>query len=146
MSRGPEFLRVSINFEQSHLFFPHIVTGVLLGLLVLIAVLRGPAFIARLRASGVGVLMPAPGFDHVRFFGSLGLIVAYFVAMDFFSDFAPNTGLSFLFTSIVFMAALSLLYVHGLTRRKLWLIAACSAGLPFIAWYAFTTFFNLTLP
>lgn len=146
MSRGPEFLRLSIDFDQSHLFFPHIVTWILLGLLVLIAVLRGPGFVARLRADGIGLLLPAPGFDHARFFGSLGLIVVYFVAMDFFSDFAPNTGLSFLFTSIVFMAALSLLYVHGLTRRKLWLIAACSVGLPSIAWYAFTTFFNLTLP
>jgi len=146
MSRGPEFLRLSIDFDQSHLFFPHIVTWLLLGLLVLIVVLRGPGFVARLRANGVALLLPAPGFDHARFFGSLGLIVVYFVAMDFFSDFAPNTGLSFLFTSIVFMAALSLLYVHGLTRRKLWLIAACSVGLPSIAWYAFTTFFNLTLP
>ncbi|WP_337996793.1 tripartite tricarboxylate transporter TctB family protein [Oleispirillum naphthae] len=146
MSRGPEFLRLSIEFDRSHLFFPYIVTGILLALLVLIAALRGPAFIARLRAGGVGMLLPAPGFDHVRFFGSLGLIVVYFVAMDFFSDFAPNTGLSFLFTSIVFMAALSLLYVHGPTRRKLTLIAACSVGLPLVAWYAFTTFFNLTLP
>jgi len=146
MSRGPDFLRMTIDFDRSHLFFPHIVTGILLGLFALIVVLRGPALVARLRANGIGLLLPAPGFDHARFLGTLGLIVVYFVAMDFFSDFAPNTGLSFLFTSIVFMAALSLLYVHGLTRRKLMLIAACSGGLPFVAWYAFTTFFNLTLP
>lgn len=141
-----EFLRITIDFDQSHLFFPRIVGWVL-------AVLFAVALAVRRReiACALGGLRDACGaarrsFDFARFGGTAALLVAYIVAMDRLSDVWPNTGLSFLVCSIAFMAALSFLYLRERPPRKLAIAALLAAGAPLVVWYALAKLFFLTLP
>jgi len=146
MDHMSDLFRITLDFKQSHLFFPHIIDGLLLILLAVMAGTRGPALVRRLRERGASLLSFPPGFDRMRFLGTIIITAVYFEVMDLLSDVFPNTGYSFLITSIIFMATLSLLYVRILDRRKLILIAACSVLAPLVTWYAFGDVFNLTLP
>ena len=66
--------------------------------------------------------------------------------MDYVGEYFPNTGLGFLFTSVVFIFVLSLLYVHGLNRHK-WLVLSLNALIaPSVAWFVLAHLFNITLP
>jgi hypothetical protein len=141
-----EFLRITIDFDQSHLFFPRIVGWVLAGLFAVALAVR-----RREIACALGGLRAACGaarasFDFARFGGTVVLLVAYIVAMDRLSDVWPNTGLSFLVCSIAFMAALSCLYLRERPPRKLAVAALLAAGAPLVVWYALAKLFFLTLP
>ncbi len=141
-----DVLRITIDFDQSHLFFPRIVGWVLAALLAI-------ALVARRReiACALGGVRAACGearrsFDFLRFGGTVALLVAYAVAMDRLSDVWPNTGLSFLVCSVAFMAALSTLYLRERTPKALALAALLAAGGPLVVWYALARLFHLTLP
>ncbi len=143
---GPEFLRVTIDFDQSHLFFPHIVTWILVALALMAVLGRSRAF-----ARGWGGICrdcaaAARTFDVRRFGATLALLAVYVVAMDRLSDVWPNTGLSFLVCSMAFMAAMSLLYVHDFGRKTLIVIGVSSTVAPLVVWYALAKLFFLTLP
>ena len=141
-----EFLRVTIDFDQSHLFFPRIVGWVLVVLLCLALVARRRELVraaAGLRGS-LGAAIES--LDLKTFGGTIGLLIAYIVVMDRLSDVWPNTGLSFLVCSMVFMASLSLLYLHDRTRRKVAFAIVCAVLAPFVVWYALAKLFFLTLP
>jgi hypothetical protein len=143
---GPEFLRVTIDFDQSHLFFPRIVTWVLVALVLFAVVARHRAFVRNWGGMCRDCAAAAKTFDVKRFGATLALLVVYAVAMDQLSYVWPNTGLSFLFCSMAFMAAMSLLYVHDLSRRKLLVIGLSSVLAPLVVWYALAKLFYLTLP
>jgi hypothetical protein len=139
-------LKVHIDFKTSHTLFPTIVICVLLFLLVLIFLFHGIPFLRDLRA---GRRRPTSGpvhLDTLRLFGTLVLTVAYFLLMDRVGRFFPNTGLGFLFVSIPFIFLLSLLYAHGVDRRKLLAITLNALIAPSVAWYVLAKLFNISLP
>lgn len=143
---GPEFLRVAIDFDQSHLFFPRIVTWVLIGLAVVTILVRHREFVRNWAGTCRDCAAAARVFDVKRFCLTILLLLVYVVVMDRLSDVWPNTGLSFLFCSMAFMAAMSLLYVHDPDRKKLVVIGLSSALSPLVAWYVLARLFFLTLP
>lgn len=139
-------LKVSIDFEQSHLFFPRIVISLLVIMLVLIALVNHRRLVEIVRTRGVGLAFFEPDADKFRLFATLGLVVVYFVSMDALSPVFPNTGLSFLFCSMAFIFVLSLVYLHEYSRRTL--LAVCLNALisPLVAWYVLGSLFDITLP
>lgn len=143
---GPEFLRVTIDFDQSHLFFPRIMTWVLVGLVLLAVGARHREFARNWGGMCRNCASAAKGFDVKRFGATIALLVVYAVAMDRLSDVWPNTGLSFLVCSMAFTAAMSLLYVHDPDRKKLVAIGLAAVLAPLVVWYALAKLFFLTLP
>lgn len=139
-------LKVQIDFDQSHLFFPTIIHWLIFILLGIIVVVRVIPF-ARDVANGKQAFVFAPeGFDSIRFFGALVLTVAYILAMDWIGSLFPNRGLGFLFASMVYVPALALLFVHDLDRRKLTAILLNAVAAPSIAWFVLAKLFRITLP
>nr|WP_067293911.1 tripartite tricarboxylate transporter TctB family protein [Marinobacterium profundum] len=139
-------LEVSIDFDQSHLFFPRLVLGLLAGMLVLIVALNYGRLAEIVRTRGAGLAFFEANADKFRLFSTLALVIAYFVAMDYVGQLFPNTGLGFLFSSMAFMFSLSLVYVHEVTRRVLLVISSNALIAPLVAWYVLGTLFNITLP
>ncbi|MCB1773781.1 MAG: tripartite tricarboxylate transporter TctB family protein [Gammaproteobacteria bacterium] len=142
----PELFTVTIDFEQSHLFFPHIIHWMLLLMVVLILVFEAPAYLRRLRAGHVSLPFTRGPFDAVRFMGTLLLTVVYFLTMPWVGDFFPNTGLGFLIVSIPYMAALSLLYLHDRSLRQVFLVVLNAVIAPVVAWLVLAKLFAITLP
>lgn len=137
---------VTIDFDQSHLFFPRIVTWVLVILLALILLSRYRRVIPALKHTGRVLAGREGEFDHRRFFGTLVLTTGYFYLMSVLSDVFPNTGYSFLIMSVVFILLLSLLYVDHLTRRLFVIILLNALIAPTLAWYVLAQLFRITLP
>ena len=138
-------LRVLIDFEESHLFFPRII----LGLLVVMALLLMIRFLpAKIRANRSG--------ETVRFFSAdshkgrvgltLALLLLYFWGMDWVGGFFPNQGYGFLFCSIVFMLISSFLFMGERTKKKMIVGIANSLLTPLLAWILFGQIFHITLP
>ena len=137
---------VSIDFEESHLFFPRIVSWVLVGLLAIILLSKSNRIAPALRRAGQAVTQGGDGFDRKRFFGTILLIVIYFYMMAVVGDIFPNTGFGFLFVSIPFIFLLSMLYVEHSTRKNILIIAVTAAIAPTLAWYVLSQLFRITLP
>ncbi len=142
----PSLLTVPVDFDKSHLFFPMIVQWILLILLVVIAAVYGAPMIRGLKSGDRKISPFVEHYDKLRFYGTLGLTVIYFTAMDYVGSYFPNMGFGFLFMSIPFMFVLSLLYVHEMNRRKFITITMNSVISPVIAWYVLGNLFNISLP
>jgi len=141
-----ELFAVSIEFDQSHLFFPRIIHWLLAIMLVLIVLTQGLPYLREVH-SGRRTLPFAGGpFDGLRFFGTLALTVGYFIAMQTVGERYPNAGYGFLFTSIPYMFALSALYLHERDVRHLSMAALNALLAPIIAWYVLAEIFYITLP
>lgn len=138
--------KVTIDFEQSHLFFPKIVMWVLLLLCVLIFIVYGIPFLRDLKTGKRKISFSTRHIDNLRLFGTIILTIVYFQLMDYVGRFFPNMGYGFLFMSIPFMFLLSLLYVHGLNRRKFLALSVNALIAPCIAWFVLARLFNITLP
>ncbi len=137
---------VTIDFQESHMFFPTIVMWVLLFLLALIFIIYGRPYLCALRTGERTLSFSTSHIDKLRLIGTLVLTIAYFLSMDYVGDFFPNTGLGFLFMSIPFMFCLSLLYVHNLNRRKFLTLSLNALIAPGLAWYVLAKLFHITLP
>ncbi|WP_136068742.1 tripartite tricarboxylate transporter TctB family protein [Modicisalibacter radicis] len=137
---------VSIAFEESHLFFPRIVSWVLVGLLAIILLSKSNRIAPALRRAGQAVTQGSDGFDRKRFFGTILLIIVYFYMMAVVGDIFPNTGFGFLFVSIPFIFLLSMLYVEHKTRKNILVIAVTAVIAPTLAWYVLSQLFRITLP
>ncbi|MDF1589947.1 MAG: tripartite tricarboxylate transporter TctB family protein [Desulfobacterales bacterium] len=138
--------KVSIDFKESHTFFPTIVIWVLLFLVLLIFLIYGIPYVRDLRSGKRKMAFSLANMDKLRFGGTLVLTVAYFLLMDYVGRFFPNMGFGFLFVSIPFIFLLSLLYVHGVDRRKLLAISLNALIAPSVAWYVLAQLFNISLP
>ena len=154
MADGHSLLKVSIDFDQSHLFFPNIIHWILLILALLIALTEGPKVLRKLRvkaeenksSQASGGKREAGKIDWLRLLGMLALTILYFYVMEPVGEFFPNTGLGFLLTSIPFMFLLSTLFVHAPGRREFITITLSSIISPTVAWYVLAQMFNITLP
>lgn len=146
MAAFSDLFKVHIEFNQSHLFFPRIVEWTLLGLLLAIAVVHGPELLAQWRNGAVKSRLSQWQVDKRRLFGCLALTAVYFIAMEPVGRLYPNSGIGFLLTSIAYGFALSWLFVHGINRRKIFLMAMSSVITPFLVWLVFSHLFKITLP
>ncbi|WP_090071076.1 tripartite tricarboxylate transporter TctB family protein [Cohaesibacter marisflavi] len=154
MADGSSLFKVSIDFDQSHLFFPNIIHWILLILALLIALTEGPKVLRKMRARAEENRGPeASGekdqtrkIDWLRLLGMLVLTILYFYVMEPVGEIFPNTGLGFLLTSIPFMFLLSTLFVHTPGRREFITITLSSIISPTVAWYVLAQMFNITLP
>ncbi len=138
--------KVSVDFNQSHLFFPKIVTIVLLLLLMVIFLVKGIPYLRDLRRGKRTFSFSVKQIDKLRFGGTIVLTIAYFLSMEYVGEFFPNMGLGFLFTSIPFIFVLSLLYVHGLDRRKFLALTLNALIAPTVAWFVLAQMMNISLP
>lgn len=137
---------VTIEFDQSHLFFPRIVTWTLLIMLGIIIIKEHKSIIPGLKKAGSAVFSRGGEFDRFRFFGTLALMISYFYLMDVVGSLFPNTGYGFLLMSVPFIFLLSLLFVDNKSRRNVVIIAANAIVAPVLAWYILSQLFNITLP
>lgn len=137
---------VTIEFDQSHLFFPRIVTWTLLIMLGIIVIKEHKSIVPSLRKAGSAVFSRGGDFDRFRFFGTLVLMIAYIYLMDVVGSIFPNTGYGFLFVSVPFIFLLSLLLVDKKSRRNILIITANAVLAPVLAWYVLSQLFNITLP
>jgi hypothetical protein len=137
-----DLMKISINFETSHLIFPTLI-GVILLLLGLAILVTHRAAILN---SGAMWSRTLTGMDKPRFFGTLLLTVVYFLLMVPVGDLWPNTGLGFLICSIPFVAAISILYMHERDARSLIPVLIVAIAAPTLVWWLFTYVFALTLP
>lgn len=140
------FFQVSIDFNESHTFFPTIIFWLLLILLAAIAIVFGIPLLRDVRNGKRKLSFFAENSDKLRLFGTLLLSVVYFIAMDAVGALFPNMGFGFLFMSVPFMFFLSLLYVHDVGRKKLLIIGINSLLAPGAAWYILGNLFNISLP
>ena len=137
-----ELLRVTVDFDRSHLIFPRLI-GIILALLGLaIAITHRRAIMA----SGGMWARTFANMDRPRFFGTLALTVIYFLMMVPVGDLWPNTGLGFLICSIPFVAIISILYMHERTARNMIPALIVAVIAPTLVWWLFTYVFALTLP
>ncbi len=140
------FFDITIPFDQSHLFFPRIITWLLCGLFVLVVIQNARPIISKYRSGGMTELLDLEGFHKFKFFGTVALVVVYFIMMDVVGGWFPNMGFGFLFVSMPFICLMGLMYVHEITRRTLTTIVIVSLASPLLAWFVLARLFHITLP
>ena len=146
MGEETSLFQVTIDFDQSHLFFPTIIFWVLVILLAAIVIVFGRPWLRGVRNGDRKLSFFVENFDKLRLFGTLGLAIAYLISMDFVGRLFPNMGFGFLFMSVPFMFVLSLLYAHHVDRKKITIMAINSVVAPSMVWYVLGYLFHITLP
>lgn len=149
MPENSDFFSIAIDFEKSHLFFPRIMVGVIILLLLIIGLQN---LIKRLRAGNLkeslkGFRFFEENYDKIKLYGSMISVGIYFYLMDFIGRFFPNQGLGFLISSIPFMFIMSFLFIgkeNFKNHRTSILIS--SVATPLLAWILFGKIFFITLP
>ncbi len=148
-----DLLTLSYKYSDSHLVMPKIIGGILVFLIVLLAIQRakqckkeGKPFL-----NIKGWRLFEVGYDKVKFWGSLVILVAYFFFLD---------KLHFLPASLIFIFLLNVLYDESINlgalfgkaegpviRWKPLLTSACITAVFSVGvWYLFGSVFNITLP
>lgn len=137
---------VHVEFSQEHLFFPRIITVLLIGLLLL-ALFRNREKLIPALAKGVNAVSGnSDNFDRIRVFGTIVLITAYFYLMYVVGGLFPNEGYGFLLTSVPFVFLCSLLYVDSIGARKAIIISINAIIAPILIWLLFEKLLGITLP
>lgn len=134
--------QVKINFDTSHLIFPTII-GVLLAILALAILVTHYRAILAAGSYWGGIFTQ---MDKVRFFGTLGLTLAYFLLMVPVGNIWPNTGLGFLVCSVPYVILTGILFLHERKLSDIWPVVAAGIIAPVLVWWLFTEVFFLTLP
>lgn len=135
---------VSIDFDQSHLFFPRIVITLVAILAVVILVTNFRPVMRAIRSGRYQFFVK--NADFFRLLATLALIPAYFWLMDFIGMVLPNMGLGFLLSSIPFVFLMSMLYCHEKTRRNVIIISANALIAPTFVWVVLYHFFLVSMP
>jgi len=146
MDRLLAIFKVQVDFEKSHLIFPTIIEWLLAGLALAIVVTHGRRWVTAWRGAPIGARIRGWDVDNKRLFGCLLLTPAYFAAMEPVGSLYPNTGIGFLLTSIVYVFALSWLFVRDNHRRKTIAMALNALITPTLVWFVFAHIFRITLP
>lgn len=133
---------ITIDFDTSHLIFPTLV-GCLMAILGMAIVIRDRH---RIAAAGKYWRKTFHWMDKIRFFGSLGLTLAYFSLMVPVGNIWPNTGYGFLLCSVPFVFLSGLLFMHDRTIRATIPLAIVAVAGPVFVWWLFTYPLFLTLP
>lgn len=135
---------VTIDFDQSHLFFPRIIITLVAILAVVILVTNFRPVMRAIRSGRYQFFVK--NADFFRLLVTLALIPAYFWLMDFIGMVLPNMGLGFLLSSIPFVFLMSMLYCHEKTRRNVIIISANALIAPTFVWVVLYHFFLVSMP
>lgn len=148
-----DLLKLNYKYSDSHLVVPRIVVGILILLAVLLVIQR----VVLCRKEGKpffnfkGWKLFEPGYDKLKFWGSLVLLVGYFFFLE---------TLHFLPASLIFIFLFNVLYDESINLKALtnkaegpvirWksllISAVTTAVFSFGVWYLFGSVFNITLP
>ena len=134
------------SFEQSHLFFPKIIS--ILGVLILglVLVLNRSAIGVRLRAITARGWWTVSVLERKKTWGTVGLTLIYFWAMPGVGRLFPNTGLGFLICSVPYLFLLSCLMVQQQESKRLRLFATTALTAPLTVWLVMFHGLGITLP
>lgn len=135
---------VSIDFDQSHLFFPRIIITLVLVLGLVIVVTQFRPAMRAIRSGRYQFFVK--NADFFRLIATLILIPVYFWLMDLIGTVLPNMGLGFLLASIPFMFLMSMLYCHEKTRRNVIIITANALIAPTFVWVVLYHLFLVSMP
>ncbi len=138
-----QFLRQSLKIRNLHLFFPQLIGTICLILFVIILIQRfikcmkdGTPFI-----NFKGYHFFTPGYDKLKFWGSLILSIGYIAALPI---------LHFVNASMIFIFLFCLLFDYqkgaGIKFLSLLVSAIIAVGGSWLTWYLFFQVFNITLP
>ncbi|MGQ7260741.1 tripartite tricarboxylate transporter TctB family protein [Vreelandella sp. V005] len=139
-------LSVSIDFETSHLFFPKIISWLLVILFIAVLVTKTVPFLAAVKRGERTLPIFGESMDGLRFFGTLALLVAYFYLMAVVGNMFPYTGYGFLFVSMGFVLLMALMYMHEWTKKALVTAVITAIVAPSLAWFILAKLFQITLP
>ncbi|SDX85854.1 Tripartite tricarboxylate transporter TctB family protein [Aidingimonas halophila] len=137
---------ITIPFDQSHLFFPRIITWLLGGLFVLVLMKYARPIMSKYRSGGMTELLDLEEFHKFKFFGTIVLVALYFIMMDVVGSWFPNMGFGFLFVSMPFIFLMGMMYVHEITKATVTKIVIVSLVSPLLAWFVLARLFDITLP
>ena len=136
-------LDVSINFDQSHWFFPKIIITCLVFLLVIILVKERKTIIKSIQGFSFKTVLNKDNYKAYLF---LALISVYILGMEALSELFPNTGYAFLIATIPFLFVIPFLIEKEITKRKVIFISINSILSPVMAWFILGQVFSITLP
>lgn len=141
-------MTVSYSFSTMHWFFPKIIIGILIILGIMLIIQRA----MRCKKQGIpfvnlkGYHFFKPGYDKIKFWGSIILFIAYIALLE---------PLSFLWASCIFITAFNLLFSEAIYSEEKGLsIDLKNVGVSVLIgvvasafiWVLFYKIFNITLP
>ncbi|MFV0440231.1 MAG: tripartite tricarboxylate transporter TctB family protein [Lachnospirales bacterium] len=142
---GADGVTQIVNFDTSHYFFVN-------KIIIFLCILGAIMIVQKVKS---GNLKPSKKFfqenaDLVKLGLSIILFPIYINVMKFLGGFYPNMGYGFLGASILFMLALSLVFIwernEKFNKKKLISSVICSILTPCITWYIFSYTLGITLP
>lgn len=136
---------LKINFADSHLFFPKIIITITLVLFIAMVIKGLPNRIRQIKSGNRPKFFEA-NYDKLKFYGTLILMGSYFKGMEIIGGFLPNTGYGFLISSIIFMFALSFLFVGKASKKQMIVLSLNSILTPALTWFLFGQMFGISLP
>lgn len=136
-------LNVSIDFAESHWFFPKIVITCILVLFAIILVKERKTIAKSVAGFSMKSVLNHENYKAYLF---LALISVYILAMEALGEVFPNTGYAFLITTIPFLFCIPLLIEKEIDKRKIIYITINSVVSPVIAWAVLGQIFGITLP
>ncbi|CAM3007282.1 tripartite tricarboxylate transporter TctB family protein [Vibrio diazotrophicus] len=136
-------LNVSIDFAESHWFFPKIVITCILVLFAIILVKERKTIAKSVAGFSMKSILNHENYKAYLF---LALISVYILVMEALGEVFPNTGYAFLITTIPFLFCIPLLIEKEINKRKIIYITINSVVSPIIAWTVLGQIFGITLP
>lgn len=132
-----EMLTIDIKYDEYHIIFPKIIMGILILLLVLMLI---KALIKRLKDGSLTQFkfkFFEENYDKLKFFGTIGLLLAYVFVLEM---------VGFIASSIVFMFLLTILLRGNFQRNTLVISLVNSVTTSVLVWFFFGYLFDITLP
>lgn len=136
-------LNVSIDFAESHWFFPKIVIACILLVLAVILVKERKTVAQSIAGFSVKSLINHENYKAYIF---VALISVYILLMEALGEVFPNTGYAFLIATIPLLFIIPLLIEKDLTKRKITIMAINAVVSPIVAWVVLGQMFGITLP
>ncbi|MFD2705232.1 tripartite tricarboxylate transporter TctB family protein [Salibacterium lacus] len=131
-----DFFTIEMSYNTYHIIFPRIILGILiiLGLILLAANIKK---VAGKEGKRVSFQFFTENYDKLKLYGTMVLLILYAAVL-------PRIG--FLAASLLFMFAITLLYIGNVKLRSIFISLSNSLATVLIVWYVFGNLFSITLP
>ncbi len=136
-------LNVSIDFAESHWFFPKIVITCIVIVLAVILVKERKTIAQSIAGFSFKSLINHENYKAYIF---VALISVYILLMEALGEVFPNTGYAFLIATVPLLFVIPLLIEKELTKRKITIMAINAVISPIVAWVVLGQMFGITLP
>jgi len=136
-------LDVSINFDQSHWFFPRIIIFSLIILLIIIFYRERKIIANNLKGFSIGNIINR---DNSKCYLFVAIIIFYIFTMEKLGELFPNSGYGFLISTIPLLFITSFILESDITKKKIVFISINSILSPLLAWFVLGKMFGITLP